>query len=400
MDYRPRARGIFDDAVEENIDAESFGDMEVDLSPLLDEAESLRERKHYAEAGRLYRHTAEVIGEYMPGFDEWEGDYKEVLRRCVDGSARCAKEDGGPDAWREWISYAVGMFLDAARHTPDWGGKTSRLDPIYRSALERECRGKGDLEHWLSELGRQSGKGGGAGPRSAPVLLMKAHVAGRLGGAAGRDRQLASGYRDSAEACAAYVRRLRRTSPREAKAVAAYGAQRFPSSRAVQSLALSLCPKSSAEYRVALRRMFVLAGSWRHFDELKRRSPSWTADRSRLVKELRHDLRLLAGVLDREGMADALARAVFASEWLDDIERHHASLATPRHGSRLFGEYKRRAEKVMATARHDGHYAVVSRCLRRMRTIPGQERQFRLYVGQLRKRYGRRRALMPRLDRL
>lgn len=404
VDHRPRIREIFDDAVNENIHAESFNDMEIDLSPVLDEAASLEERAYHAEAGRLYRNISEVIGEYMPGFDRWEGDYRDIFGRCVDAAARCARAGGGQDAWREWVSYTVGRFLDAAKYKDDdyggWKYRTSRVDTIYKRSLERECRKKADLEYWLSELGRQSASGNGVGPRSAPVLLMKAHVAGRLGGPAGRDRQLASGYKDSAEACAAYARRLRKTSPREARQVAAYGARKFPDSRAVQSLALSLCPKSSLVYRTALRRMFVMTGTWKYLDELKRRSERWTADRSAVIGDLKHDSQLLARVLKAEGMADALAKVVFASEWPELLEKYHASLATPRHGARLFDEYKRDVEGIMAKSSPSGHYAAVARCLRRMRSIPGQERKFGRYIGQLRERYARRRALMSRLDKL
>lgn len=151
VDHRPRIREIFDDAVNENIHAESFNDLEIDLSPVLDEAASLEERAYHAEAGRLYRNISEVIGEYMPGFDRWEGDYRDIFGRCVDAAARCAGAGGGQDAWREWISYAVGRFLDAAKYKDgDYGGwkyRTSRLDTIYKRSLERECRKKADLEY-------------------------------------------------------------------------------------------------------------------------------------------------------------------------------------------------------------------------------------------------------------
>ena len=401
VDHRPRISKIFDDALDDNPDAESFSDLDVDLQPVLDEAASLEKMAYHAEAGRLYRNISEVIGEYMPGFDKWEGEYKDILCRCVDGSARCAKADGDRDAWREWVSYAVGMFLDTAKYSGDEHGyRTTRLDPIYRSALERRCRKKADLEHWLSELTRQSNRGDGAGPRSAPVLLMKAYVANRLDGAAAGERQLASGYKDSAGACAAYVRRLQKTRLREARKVAAYGARRFPGSRPVQSLAIALCPKSGAEYRIALRRMFAMTGSWRYFDELKMRSPRWAGDRAAAIKDIEHDSSLLARVLDKEGMTDELARVVFASRWPRLLEKYHARLAESRYGARLFDEYKKDVEAIMAESSPSRHYAEVARYLRRMRSIPGQESRFARYIAQMRGRYARRHALVSRLDRL
>ena len=401
VDHRPRISKIFDDALDDYPDAESFSDLDVDLQPVLDEAAYLEKRRYYTEAGRLYRNISEVIGEYMPGFDKWEGDYKDIHWRCIDGSARCSKADGDPGAWREWISYTVGMFLDTAKYGGDqWGHKTSSLDPVYRCALERQCRKKADLEHWLSELKRQSNRGDGARPRSAPVLLMKAYVAGRLAGAAAGERQLASGYKDSAETCAAYVRRLQKTRLREARKVAAYGARKFPGSRPVQSLALALCTKSGAEYRIALRRMFAMTGSWRYFDELKRRSPRWAGDRAAIIKDIEHDSSLLARVLDKEGMIGELAKAVFASRWPRLLEKYHASLAASRHGARLFDEYKKDVEAIMAKSSSSRHYAEVARYLRRMRSIPGQESRFTRYIAQMRGRYARRHALVSRLDRL
>ena len=409
-DHRPRIRDIVDRAVEDSqggyFDAESFADMDLDLSPVLDEARTLERRGNRFEAGRLYRHLSEVIGEYMVGFDDREGEFRDIFHECIEGIARCAKA-GGPAEWGECIAYLVGQFVDAAQFwRSDFGECRSRPDTPYAEILRRECRGRGDLELWLSELRKHSRESGRA---STPVLRMEARLAGRLGGrgsgrsrvaaaAAARNAQLASTYRQNADICADYVRRLRRDgNAREARRVAADGARRFPDARPVQSLVLATCQKSSREYRASLRRMFVLTSSQRHLDELKRRSPCWASDRRALVRELKGNGGLLARVFDGEGMIDELARVAFKFKLLD---KYHSRLAPTRHGPRMYEEYKGYVESAIKRARRSYHYAVAIRYLRLMRNIPGHELKFERYVGGLRRRYGRRRALMERLGRM
>ena len=407
-DHRPRIRAIVDSAVEDSqggyFDAESYGDMDLDLSPVLDEARTLERRGNPFEAGRLYRHLSEVIAEYMVGFDDREGEFRDIFHECLKGIARCAKA-GGAAEWNECIVYLVGRFVDAAQFwRSDYGDCRSRLDTPYAEILRRECRGRAALELWRSALTGQSGRSGGA---STPVLRMKAYLAGRLGGggrggrgrgAAARNEQLAATYRQNADICAYYVRCLRREgNAREARRIAVDGARRFPNVRPVQSLVLSLCPKSGKEYRAALRRMFALTGSQKHLDELKRRSPRWASDRRALVGELEGNGDLLARVFDGEGMIDELARVAFKS---DLLERYHSRLASTKHGPRMYEEYRKYAEYEIKDARRGYHYDVAVGYLRRMRSIPGHELKFERYVSGLRSRYGRRRALMERLDRM
>ena len=316
-DHRPRIREMFDKALEASqmtgCDVESFAQTDLDLSPVLDEARTLERRGNPLEAERLYRHLSEILCDNMPGFNEWEDEFKEIFGECARGAARCAK----------------------------------------------------------------------------------------VAAATARDVQLASTYTQSAAACAEYLRRLReRGDASKAQRIAADGARRFPESKKVQSLALSLCPKSGAEYRAALRRMFALTGSQEHLDELKRRSPLWAADRCELIRELKRRKDLLAAVLHGEGMVDDLADAVFSVRWHGVLpRRYHDALATQRHGDRLYAEYKKSAERAIREAR-GGDYRVVGECLRRMRGIPGQELRLERYVSGLRRRFGRRRALMERLGRL
>ena len=409
-DHRPRIRAIVDEAVEDSqggyFDAESFGDMDLDLSPVLDEARTLERKGNRFEAGRLYRHLSEVIGEYMVGFDDREGEFRDIFHECLEGTARCAKA-GGPAEWGECIAYLVGQFVDVAQFwRNDFGDCRSRPDTPYAKILRRECRGRGDLEIWLSALREHSRKSGGA---STPVLRMKAHLAGRLGGrgsgrgrataaAAARSAQLASAYKQNADICADYVRRLRRDgNMREARRIAADGARRFPGARPVHSLVLALCQKSSREYRASLRRMFVLTGSQRYLDELKARSPRWASDRRALVGEMKGNGNLLARVFDGEGMIDELAKAAFKFGLL---ERYHSKLAPTRHGPRMYEEYKRHVESIIKRARRSYHYNAAIKYLRLMRSIPGHEIKLERYTSGLRRRYGRRRSLMERLGRM
>jgi len=316
-DHGPRIREIFDRAIEDSqnmrFHAESYGHMDIDLSPVLDEAGELERRGNSLEAGRLYRHISEEIGERMPSFDEWEGEFRDIFHECNRKANRCA----------------------------------------------------------------------------------------RAGAAAARAAQLAVECERDADACAEYLRHLRRGGDaRGARRAAADGARRFPDSKEVQSLALALalCPKSGAEYRAALRRMFVLTGSQGRLDELKRRSPSWAADRCELIRELEGRAGLLAEVLYGEGMADELADVVLSARWHGGLpRRYHDALATPRHGGRLFDWYRKGAERAVGAAR-GGDYREVGRCLRRMRGIPGQGGRLGRYVAGLRRRFGRRRDLAAQLD--
>lgn len=295
-------------------DVESFAETDLDLSPVLDEARTLERRGNPLEARRLYRHLSEVLCDNMPGFSEWESEFREIFDECNRGAARCAK--AGADA--------------------------------------------------------------------------------------ARDARLASASTQSASACAEYLRRLRAGGgdPGKARRIAADGARRFPESKKIQSLALSLCPKSGAEYRASLRRMFVLTGSQEHLDELKRRSPLWAADRCDLIRELERRKDLLAAVLHGEGMVDELADTVFSVRWPGVLpRRYHDALATQRHGDRLYAEYKKSVEGAVREGR-GGDYRAVGECLRRMRGIPGHEIKLERYVNGLRRRFGRRRALMERLGRI
>lgn len=317
-DYRPRVVELFDKAIEDSqvpggFDAESYGHMRLDLSPVLDEARELEERGNPIEAERMYRQLAEVIHDHMPSFDEWEGEFKGIFVECGRAAARCA----------------------------------------------------------------------GAAA------------------AAARSARLASEYTRDAAACAEYLEFLRDGGDAlKAQRIAADGARRFPDSRAVQSLALSLCPAQSAEYRAALRRMLVLTGSLGRLDELRGISPLWEADRRELIGGLAGRKRLLAEVLWREGMADELAGVVLSARWPGALpRRYHDALATPRHGGRLFAAYKRGAERAIEGARGGG-YRELGALLRRMRRIPGQERRFDRYVAGLRRRFGRRRGLVAQLGRI
>lgn len=74
-DYRQHIFGLFEKAIEDSqvcggFDAESYGHMNLDLSPVLEEARMLEERGNPIEAERMYRQLAGVINEHMPDFDE------------------------------------------------------------------------------------------------------------------------------------------------------------------------------------------------------------------------------------------------------------------------------------------------------------------------------------------
>lgn len=94
-DYRPCISGIFDKAIEDSqnvgFHAESYGHLGIDLSPVLDEAGELERRGNPIEAGRLYRHISEEIGERMPSFDEWEGEFRNIFHECNREAERCAR---------------------------------------------------------------------------------------------------------------------------------------------------------------------------------------------------------------------------------------------------------------------------------------------------------------------
>ena len=333
----------------------------------------------------------DVIDRFKAARGRVETDHRQRIRDMFDRALEVSQMMGGYDV----ESFAetdldLSPVLDEAR-TLERRGNLLEAERLYRHLSEVLYENMPSFNEWESEFKEIFDECNTGAKRCA-----------KAGAVAARDLQLASTYTQSAGICAEYLRRLQDGGdPGKAGRIAAYGARRFPKSKEVQSLALLLCPRPGADYRASLRRMFVLTGSQEHLDELKRRSPLWAADRCELIRDLEGREDLLAAVLHGEGMVDELADTVLSARWPGALpRRYHDALATPRHGERLFAAYKKRAERAIKESKSGGDYRIVGECLRRMRSIPGQEPRLERYASCLRRRYGRRRALMERLGRM
>lgn len=340
-----------------------------------------------AEAAR----DPDVIDRFRAARGRAKTDHRQRIQDMFERALEAPQMFGGYDV--ESFSQTdldLSPVLDEAR-TLERRGNPLEAERLYRhlsEIIDENMPGFGEWESEFEEIFNECNLG--------------AKRCARAGAAASRDLQLASTYTQSADVCTEYLRRLQKGGDAgKARRIAADGARRFPESKRVQSLALSLCPKSGAEYRAALRRMFVLTGSQEHLDELKRRSPLWAADRCELIRDLEGREDLLAAVLHGEGMVDELADTVLSARRPGVLpKRYHDALATPRHGVRLFAAYKKSVERAIREGESGGDYHVVGECLRRMRSIPGQEIKLERYASGLRRRYGRRRSLMERLGRM
>lgn len=334
----------------------------------------------------------DVIDRFKAARGRVKTDHRRRIQDMFDSALEVSQMSGYYDV----ESFAetdldLSPVLDEAR-TLERRGNPLEAERLYRHLSEVLYDNMPSFNEWESEFKEIFDECNTGAKRCA-----------KAGAAAARDLQLASTYTQSAGICAEYLRRLREGDgdPGKARRIAAGGARRFPESKEVQSLALSLCPESGADYRAALRRMFVLTGSQEYLDELKRRSPLWAADRCELIRDLGGRANLLAAVLHGEGMVDELADTVLSSRWPGALpRRYHDALATPRHGERLFAAYRKSAERAIKEGKSGVDYRAVGQCLRRMRTIPGQELKLERYASGLRRRYGRRRALVEQLDRM
>ena len=340
-----------------------------------------------AEAAR----DPDIIDRFKAARGRAETDHRQRIQDMFDRALEVSQMSGYCDV----ESFAqtdldLSPVLDEAR-TLERRGNPLEAERLYRNLSEILCDNMPSFNEWESEFKEIFDECNTGAKRCA-----------RAGAAAARDLQLASTYTQGADTCAEYLRRLQDGGdPDKARRIAADGARRFPGSKKVQSLALSLCPRPDADYCAALRRMFVLTGSQEHLDELKRRSPLWAADRCELIRGLEGRVDLLAAVLHGEGMVDELADTVLSARWPGALpRRYHDALATPRHGERLFAAYKKRAERAIKEGKSGGDYRIVGECLRRMRSIPGQEPRLERYASGLRRRYGRRRALVEQLGRM
>lgn len=369
---------------------------EVDFETITSLAREHEGRKNYAEAIRVYRELSEVMAKHMDIVDDSDGYYVDCFSGVIHCMANCINLQGADK--KPHITY---MFEKFMLKDPDY------FADCYEDALYSVCTDADDLAHWENLLDPHI-------PDTLPhrdknwfehfeairLVRMKITILERRKSRMLPD-MLAKYYRDDDKICVSYIRHLRRKDKQAALRVAEEGAEIFSYSKEIRNIVHGLYEKTDPRYVMSLRRFFMDGLSWRHYDELKKRSDDWDDELASIIDELEHDKKhyMLIEVLLREHMTDRAVRLILQCDQLALLEEHHDTICKI-YPEKCHAAYKKHIDKLARDAHGRSSYKFVKKHLKKMKNVPDHKKEFAAFVEHLKKRHARQPAFLDEIRRL
>ena len=366
--------------------------VKADLSPFLKTAKTMEREGGYAEALRIYTAVAEAVEDNMGRTYEYGERYYRYFVRAVEGMANCISgQELEHSRKREYISY---LFERAMKVNMDY------LDDSYEGALRKICSDRQDLLYWKSllEPSLPVKIRNGYDSRGAMLVNMQTHILEELGDPS-REEVYLRNYRTDVDVCIRYVEYLKGLDPGKAIQVAEEGMRLFPGRNAMDA-AVQLYGEDDPRRAALLEGLFCATHEWSYYDMLLKSSGDRQGAVESVLTSLRRrgDLGVLVGALLREGDYDrAVSEAVSAGS-LELLEMYHDQLCE-RYPGKYYAAYRGMLEGA-DPGRDSQDYRKFGVHLRRMRSVPGHEREFREFVGSIKEEFRRRPSLMAELDSL
>ena len=364
----------------------------VDMRPFFETARIKEKRGGYAEAIRIYRAVSEAVDANMERLDDAGGRYSNYFVKAVRGMTHCINEQelGHPEK-REHISYLLERTLKCS---------VDYFDYHYEEALRGICSGRQDLLYWkgLLEPILPERVRGSEDYESSKLVNMYLYTLEGLDDPS-REEIYRRNYRADMEVCLGYVRYLKGQDSGKALQVAEEGAILFPCSETHDAL-VWLYGEGDSRRRSLLERLFFETRERRYYDALLESSGDRGKTRESVLQSLRsrENFETLVGLLLSEGDYDRAVSEVVSAGSLRLLESHHKTLCG-RYPEKYHAAYRSMLGEI-DPGRDSQDYRKFGDHLRKMKSVPGHEREFGEFVESIRREFPRRPALLAELDSL
>ena len=362
----------------------------VDMRPFFETARIKEKRGGYAEALRIYKAISETMDANMEKLDDSGERYSNYFVKAVRGMIGCINaQDLEHAEKREHISYLLERTIKCS---------VDYFDYHYGEALKGICSGRQDLLYWkgLLEPILPERVRGSEDYESSKLVNMYLYTLEGLDDPS-REEICRKNYRADMEVCLRYVEYLKGPDPGRALQVAEEGMRLFPCSE-TRDAAVWLYGEGDSRRLALLEGLFCETREWRYYDALLESAEDRRRTRESVLGRLRSlgNFGALVDVLLREGDYDRAVSEVASAGSLELLESYHETLC-----GRYPGEYHAAYRSMLGEAdpgRDSQDYRKFGDHLRKMKSVPRYEREFREFVDSIREEFPRRPSLLAELD--
>lgn len=384
---------------------------EIDFDLFDDLARRYVDKRNFSEAAKIYQALSEAISENMDSVDDSDGYYGEQFSLALEKFAAAIKDWRLGNSEKAW--YIAYFFKRYVAGEPDY------FQEYYQAALESICTTREDLQYWMKTLLPYLPK---VIPNSSnwskhyeakQLLLMHMYLLDKINDNTSKAEfygLLEEHFRDDAEFCLLYVKRLEKDRKMEESVmIAEKGLKLFPSHLTVELrhfLDRFYKKNDPEKYRENLRNIFLEERDWRYYDKLKRISASdWTRTLRDMIehfssaKRWHEEESMVIGIYLREKMYDKALGAVLSSKSLHVLD-HYFSVLSSRYPAEYFVAYRDLVVPFAESRTGRYHYKEVASNLRKMRTIKGFESEFDELVRFLKEKHASKPAFQEEIGKI
>ena len=404
--YRDEIESVFDEA-EEDHGWISYG-TELDFSPFEELAKIYIQKDDFLEAAKIFQALSETIAGKMDHVDDSDGYFGSNFSSSLQAFVECILEaELTATEKSRCIDYLWRRYL---LNEPDY------FQDDYLDALKVLCNAKEDLVYWKELLlphlpekvpdSRADWKGH---YRAKKLISIELHLLSCLKETDGFYALMDKQYRTSPDLCLEYAQQLLRDKDQlKAISVAEEGIAVFPESSSIylrEFLIENYRGSDPDKYREQLLSLFLLRGDWKHYERLKKESPSlkqWQETLNKIIAKFSgkgYGRARLIEVYLREQMYDAALKAVIGQKSIQELSQYHKRLAE-MYPKEYFGAYRELIYPYAECRMGRDHYREVASILKDMKAIAGFEAEAQEILERLRMENKRKPAFIDELKKL
>ncbi|MCK4665801.1 SWIM zinc finger family protein [Candidatus Dependentiae bacterium] len=376
----------------------------IDYSEVRDLAKKMVKTGNLQEVMKIYQAITEVIHERMEYGDDYIGSSEYEFEEALEKFAKCINKCKFKfEDKKKYIIYFFDKYYKE---------HTDNFSKYYINSLKKICRKKQELRYWKELLqpyipdSLEYNDGSYDLYLKTERVFMMIDILSKL--------NLKKEYRELLEKfslqdvdiCFLYVKLLEENDIEDAAAFAEKGILIFKekNTEELERFLLKYYKKKNPEkYKLCLYKMFVQGGAWTDFKKLKKeyKEPEWGKIILRIIRDLSQEgdknsiIRIyISEKRFREGLEVALTFV-----YLSKFDQQFGNFVK-RYPEEYFNHYK----KLLIIFSDDGmgrkYYRKIVFFLKRLKTIPGLEKEFNEFIKFLREKYANRPAFLDEIKRL
>ncbi len=375
----------------------------IDFSEVQDLADKLFENGNFQEAMKIYQAITEFILEGIDCDDDFNGsseyEFEEALKKFTECIVECKFKFKDK---KKYIDY----FFDKC-----FKGKNEYYGGYYLNSLNEIYRTKQELKYCKELLqpyipDSLKYNDDGYGYFNTESLLLMIDILSKLNLKKAYRELLEKFSHQNVDVCFLYVKLLEENNIDDAAAFAEKGILIFKENH-IDKLEKYLLKyykkKNRKKYKSNLYKIFVRDGNWEDFKKLKKeyKEPEWGKIIARIIRDLsKHgDKNLIIRIYISEKRFREGLEVALTFDYLPEYDRQFGNFAM-RYPEEYFNHYKKLLIIFSDKGMGRKYYRNIAFFLKRLKTIPGLEKEFSEFIKFLREKYANRPAFLDETKNL